>query len=244
MGHIPLLLHPKPGRALFLGLGTAITFGASADHPGLMADGVELVTEVVDMLPHFREANRDPQERKNLRIFVADARRFVRSSEADYDVIVADLFHPARDGSGSLYTVEHFEAIGEKLYETRARFMVDTDQGLTKTYNALKDPSCTDPRILELRDLHEQMDRAVLDVYGWSDIEVPPYCPKTDADREALQAFEDEVIDRLYVLNAERAQEEARQTGTRGKAEPRKGKRAKPAKARRKKPPTGQGELF
>ena len=106
--------------------------------------------------------------------------------------------------------IPELEAIGEKLYDTRARLMVDTNQGLTKTYNALKDPASTDPRILELRALHEEMDRAVLAAYGWSDIPVPPYCPLNDADREALQAFEDEVIDRLYVLNATRAQEEKR----------------------------------
>ncbi|WP_437767960.1 DNA methyltransferase [Sorangium sp. So ce281] len=100
------------------------------------------------------------------------------------------------------------ESIGEKLYETRARFMVDTNQGLTKAYNALKDPANDDPRILELRALHEEMDRAVLAAYGWSDIAVPPYCPKTDEDRAAVQAFEDEVIDRLFVLNAKRADQE------------------------------------
>ncbi len=86
------------------------------------------------------------------------------------------------------------EAIGEKLYATRARFMIDTDQGLTKTYNALKNPDNDDPRILELRSLHEEMDRAVLAAYGWSDIPVPPYCPLTDEDKAALQTFEDEVI--------------------------------------------------
>ena len=85
--------------------------------------------------------------------------------------------------------------------------MVDTNQGLTKTYNALKDPASTDPRILDLRRLHENMDRAVLAAYGWSDVAVPPYCPLTGDDRAALQAFEDEVIDRLFVLNAERAAE-------------------------------------
>lgn len=106
--------------------------------------------------------------------------------------------------------IPELEAIGETLYDTRARLMVDTNQGLTKTYNALKDPASTDPRILELRALHEEMDRAVLAAYGWPDIPVPPYCPLNDADREALQAFEDEVIDRLYVLNATRAQEEKR----------------------------------
>jgi hypothetical protein len=102
------------------------------------------------------------------------------------------------------------ETAGQALYDARAAYMIDTNQGLTKTYNALKDPACTDPRLLELRALHEAMDRAVLDAYGWTDVEVPPYCPRTDAERAAVQAFEDEVIDRLYVLNEQRAREEDR----------------------------------
>jgi hypothetical protein len=104
--------------------------------------------------------------------------------------------------------IPELESLGERLHEARARFMVDTDQGLTKTYNALKAPACEAPRILALRRLHEEMDRAVFAAYGWGDIAVPPYCPLSDRDREALQAFEDEVIERLYVLNAERAREE------------------------------------
>jgi hypothetical protein len=106
--------------------------------------------------------------------------------------------------------IPSLETVGQALYDARAKYMLDTEQGLTKTYNALKDLACDDSRILELRRLHEAMDRAVLDAYGWSDVAVPPYCPKSDADRAALQAFDDEVIDRLYVLNAERAREEAR----------------------------------
>jgi spermidine synthase len=39
----------------------------------------------------------------------------VNSSRIDYDVIVADLFHPARDGAGFLYSVEHFNAIRSLL---------------------------------------------------------------------------------------------------------------------------------
>lgn len=132
--------------------------------------------------------------------------------------------------------IPELEAIGEKLYEARAKYMVDSDQGLTKTYNAIKNPSCTDPRILELRELHEQMDRAVLDAYGWSDVAVPPYCPLSDADREAIQAFEDEAIDRLYVLNAERAREE--ELLGKGEKKPKKGGK------RGKKAPEGQGGLF
>ena len=86
--------------------------------------------------------------------------------------------------------------------------MVDRQVGLTITYNRLKDPDWNEPEILELRRLHEEMDRAVLDAYGWADISVPPYCPVSDADKQALSRFEDEVIDRLFLLNAKRAEEE------------------------------------
>jgi len=109
--------------------------------------------------------------------------------------------------------ISSLEDIGQRLYDTRAQFMLDTQQGLTTTYNLLKDPTCHEPRIEELRQLHEEMDHAVLDAYGWSDIPVPPYgTPTTDAERRALEAFEDEVIDRLFLLNAERAAEEKRQS--------------------------------
>jgi len=113
--HIPLLLHPAPKRALFLGLGTGITFGAASLHPGLASDGVELVPEVVAVMPEFEPYNFAPERQPQLTLHVADARRFIRTASGHYDVIVADLFHPARDGAGSLYTVEHFRAVRERL---------------------------------------------------------------------------------------------------------------------------------
>ena len=58
------------------------------------------------------------------------------------------------------------------------------------------------------RRLHEEMDHAVLAEYGW-DVDVPPYTsPVTEDEKLRLEAFEDEVIDRLFVLNAERAEQE------------------------------------
>lgn len=99
------------------------------------------------------------------------------------------------------------EAIAKTLYETRAAFMVSTDQGLTKTYNALKDPDDTRPEIEHLRRLHEQLDRAVLDAYGQTTITVPAY---VGASARELERFEDEVLDFLFALNEKRAKEEAR----------------------------------
>ena len=114
---LPLLLHPNPQRALFLGLGTGITFAAAADYPGLQADGVELVPEIIPMLSYFTRAQGEALQDPRLHIHVADARRFVSASRQRYDVIIADLFHPARDGAGSLYTREHFTAVRALLAE-------------------------------------------------------------------------------------------------------------------------------
>jgi hypothetical protein len=110
------------------------------------------------------------------------------------------------------------ESAGGLLYHERAAFMVDTDQGLTRTYNALKDPSVTarsehGDRILALRELHIDMDRAVLQAYAantgdpsWTHIEVPPYAaPRTPAEKSCQQLFENHVLDRLFELNEIRA---------------------------------------
>jgi spermidine synthase len=113
--HIPLLLHPHPRSALFLGPGTGITLGAAGAHPGLRTEGVELVTEVRDMMRYFEPENEGLLTNPVIRVHTADARRFVRTTLDRYDLIVADLFHPAQDGAGFLYTREHFQAIRERL---------------------------------------------------------------------------------------------------------------------------------
>ena len=113
-GHLPLLLHPDPRRALFLGVGTGISFAALEAHPGLVAEGVELVPEVAQVMPEFAPFNAHGDR---LTVRVADARRFVRATTQRYDVVIADLFHPARDGAAGLYTREHFEAIHDRLAE-------------------------------------------------------------------------------------------------------------------------------
>jgi spermidine synthase len=112
---LPLLLHPAPAQALFLGLGTGVTSAVAAREPGVAVTAVELLPEVIDASAHFTDAlDRDiPGPAPTL--VHADARRFVRSSDRRFDVIVSDNFHPARSGSAALYTVEHFEAVKARL---------------------------------------------------------------------------------------------------------------------------------
>lgn len=118
--HLPLLLHPNPRLVTFLGIGTGITFGAAALHPGVYGRGIELLPEVYEMIPHFKPHNflRSGMwsfDDSVLLARVADARRYIRKVNLDHDVVVGDLFHPARDGAGSLYTLEHFAAVRAKL---------------------------------------------------------------------------------------------------------------------------------
>ncbi|MEM9173682.1 MAG: spermidine synthase [Myxococcota bacterium] len=112
---IPLLLHPAPREAAFLGVASGGTLRAALHFPKLQVTGVELLPEVVEVLPFFEDTGRLVAESARVSIVVADARRFARSSTDRFDVIVADFFHPGRDGAGTLYTLEHFEAIRARL---------------------------------------------------------------------------------------------------------------------------------
>jgi hypothetical protein len=91
-------------------------------------------------------------------------------------------------------------------------------EGLRKIYNRFHDPDEHDPAILELRDLHAQMDREVLRAYGWADLarELEPVFLGEDEPEfvyrgrlfwpEPLRA---ELLGRLLERNAELARAEA-----------------------------------
>lgn len=114
--HLPMLWHGgKAKNALYLGLGTGITFQAAQYYPDLQATGVELIPEMLPLMPQFGVDVDGPQWNTHPRVVAADARRFVVADKSQYDVIIAEVFHPSRDGAGSLYTVEHFRAIRERL---------------------------------------------------------------------------------------------------------------------------------
>ncbi|MEO1575011.1 MAG: fused MFS/spermidine synthase, partial [Pseudomonadota bacterium] len=113
--HLPLLMHPSPRETLFLGLGTGATFATTAVHPDLNATAVELLPEILPVLARFGMSEQAFQDDPRLSLVTADARRFVASTDRSYDVIVADVFHPARDGAAALYSREHFATIRERL---------------------------------------------------------------------------------------------------------------------------------
>jgi len=114
-------------------------------------------------------------------------------------------------------TLELLEGVGIELDRSRKSILTSLDIGFTEFYNLMKLPD--ENNLDELRFLHEQIDRTVLNAYGWSDIEVPPYLTETLANldktastpetRTALATwtkFSDTILDRLFALNTLRAQ--------------------------------------
>jgi hypothetical protein len=114
------------------------------------------------------------------------------------------------------------EDAGRQYYEFRAALMVRNNEGLTKTYNRFHDPDERSPDILRLRELHAAMDRAVLDAYGWTDLQpscafLLDYEEEEDEDDGGARRrrkpnryrwpdeFRDEVLARLLELNRRRA---------------------------------------
>jgi hypothetical protein len=61
--------------------------------------------------------------------------------------------------------------VGAEYHEHRRQVMLARQLGLTKVYNLFHDPACADADIVRLRELHAEMDRAILACYGWQDLD-------------------------------------------------------------------------
>lgn len=116
MGQLPLLLHPSPRRALFLGLATGITAGGALADPALeRLDVVELIPEVRDAARHFTAWNGGILADRRARIHTGDARFWLRGSPGRWDVIVTDLLQPWESQTGYLYALEHYREVARHL---------------------------------------------------------------------------------------------------------------------------------
>ncbi len=58
------------------------------------------------------------------------------------------------------------------LHDWRAELMIERDEGVTVLYGCYRNPGDDREHIEELRQRHRQLDAAVLEAYGWSDIDL------------------------------------------------------------------------
>lgn len=117
-------------------------------------------------------------------------------------------------------TDQALEQIGQAYHDHRAALMIDAHEGMTKTYNRFHNDEERGTPIQRLRELHDEMDRAVLSAYGWHDLADelrPEFLTEATEDDHTYQGRyfwnaegRDRVLSRLLALNAERHAEEVR----------------------------------
>ncbi|MBI3818570.1 MAG: fused MFS/spermidine synthase [Planctomycetes bacterium] len=108
LGHLPVLYHPDPKRALVIGFGAGITAGSVAAHPGLRVDICELSSRVVELARIFKNSNGGVHDRSNVHITIDDGRNFLLAAREPYDVITTDPIDPDDAGVTSLYCKEFY----------------------------------------------------------------------------------------------------------------------------------------
>ncbi len=117
---LPLLLREAvsereraPRTVLVVGLGSGVSLASALTHPVDHVDVIELSPEVVQASSWFAAANRNALEDPRVRLFVGDARSYLRfggpsAPHERYDVIASQPSNPWVAGEASLFTREFF----------------------------------------------------------------------------------------------------------------------------------------
>ena len=162
------------------------------------------------------------------------AARFASSMRTDTRYTPSDVFETFPQPLRS----EFVSAAGRHLDTHRAALMIERDIGLTTAYNGVHDPSVrADEGIRGLRELHVELDLAVRDAYGWSDLELGHGFHEVRGQGIRFTfspEAADEVLDRLLQLNNARYEAEV----VAGMHQPK--RKTAAGKAR----PVGQGSLL
>lgn len=119
-----------------------------------------------------------------------------------------ETFPQPRDRGSNQWEV--VRSVSELLQHHRSELLAASGFGFTKTYHRVNDPDCHDLRVVRLRELHLQLDVAVRDTYGWSDLDLDHQHWETPQGIRFTVSPEakDELLDRLLELNHERYQAE------------------------------------
>ncbi|WP_256077685.1 BREX-1 system adenine-specific DNA-methyltransferase PglX [Massilia sp. YIM B04103] len=113
-------------------------------------------------------------------------------------VIDGGLFHEAIDS--------RLETIGKTYFEHRASICKSRQQGFTAVYNLVHSRDETAEDIIRFRQLISELDRAVIDAYGWNDIQLNHQFGETKRGvRFGVDSSSRlEILKRLTELNHER----------------------------------------
>ena len=115
-GYLPILLHTNPRSVYILGLGTGITAGAGLQFPIKRLVVTEILSDVIKASEkYFGRYNNNLFDDQRVEVIAEDGRNYLAGTKEKFDVIIADLFVPWKAGVGSLYTLEHYQSVRDRL---------------------------------------------------------------------------------------------------------------------------------
>ena len=118
LGHLPLLLSNALSPTVnIIGFGAGGTSWSVLQYNVTEVDCVELVPGVVDAAKWFPEINHGVLDEPRFNLIMGDGRNYALVSDKEYDVISIDATSPKMAGNGSLYVLEFYELVRERLSE-------------------------------------------------------------------------------------------------------------------------------
>lgn len=123
---IPLFIYPQTESVFYLGMGTGATAGEALNKEEFKNINevlvCELLPEVVTASKKYFTGKIDDFDLTNglftdprATVIVEDGRNHLMATDAKFDMINADLFLPYQRGTGSLYSLEHFQSAKKRL---------------------------------------------------------------------------------------------------------------------------------
>lgn len=114
LAHLPLLLHPAPANELTVGFGSGGTSHAITTHD-IPAYCAEIEAEVPRSAQLLTGQNYEVFNNPLFHLIINDARDHLKITRRTYDVIATDVTNLQYKQNSSLYTVEYFELMKQRL---------------------------------------------------------------------------------------------------------------------------------
>ena len=118
IAHLPLLLHPRPKRALVVGFGMGLTSYSITQH-GVRVNAIELSKGVISAAQeHFKHVNGNVFESPLFDYKINDGRNHILMTKTKYDMISTGIIHPlVSAGSSNIYTADFYRLCRRILSE-------------------------------------------------------------------------------------------------------------------------------
>ncbi len=117
-GIVGAMLHPRPTRAMVIGLGTGETAGWLAAIDTITdVDVAELEPAILEVARQSTVVNHAALDNPKVHVEIGDARELLLTSPHRYSILMSEPSNPYRAGVASLFTQSYYEAIRDRLEE-------------------------------------------------------------------------------------------------------------------------------